>query len=326
MDVDDITVEEVLFEAPEAFAYQIAKLGTLAQARAAEWNLSEPFATVAVRLVARGSAMAVQIRRIAGTDSVPVTVPVVAGMVPGMVAPPVKASEAASTAPEQSKSQILAICVIDLQYRPGSGQEPQNKLQYWADETNDSSRYFRLRVRRKGGTTLLGLGFRDRAVASAFRSALHGHVTRCTRHATPLDLPDEAEALGLAAAHTAAESDRCTPGADPKASAASLGFRLKDNERLIVRLAKSPATGGAKKQHSAGTSRLGPPRSAAAISCSSGLSPLTSETAVGVESPATLAAPASTDEESASTIHDPSTDEAITGADGDDDDEFGAFA
>jgi hypothetical protein len=314
---DEAPTEEVLFEAPEAFAYQIAKLGTLAQARAAEWGLADPFATVGVRLVSRGTAMAVQMLQLAASGTPPVLAPVAAGMIPGMATPP-KAQHSAASAesPPPAKRSILAICVVDLQYGPDASTNAHNKLQFWIEETNDSSRYFRLRVRRKSGTTLLGLGFRDRSVASAFRSALHSHITRCKRHATPLDLPDAAAVLGKPSA--AAGMDATESAA---ASSAAGSFRLGVDERVTVRTAKSPAaatgTGtaaaaagsGRKKPGHSPSARLGAPRSASGSSHS--LKPPRSAAKPGLNSEATAPVQA-----------EPKKDDH----DDDDDDDFGDFA
>jgi len=222
--------EEVLFRDDGAFLYSIASLDELSQRRAAAWGLDKPASTAAVKMVARGSALAIQVLRTGADAPAAPSAPASAGMVPGAASQPVQVQRAAAAGPA-----LLAICVVDLPYGDESkAGDPRAKLEWFVERSMDSSRFFALRVRRGSSLARLGLGFGDRSRAYAFYEAITEHVSRWSRSSATAGAPDMSEAEAEAAAEAASQAAK----ADLEATVGSL--TLSEGTPLRVSLGGRP--------------------------------------------------------------------------------------
>ncbi len=267
------TDDDTLFSAGEAFLYTLTGLDEASIHRAAAWGLDKPAATARVVVVARGTALAVQVLSVDDTQAARTAPGGPAGLVPGERAasgpPSASAPAPAPGAPSAPKagSKLLAIAVADLPYgdeaRARSG-DPTARLEWFVDKANDSSRYFVLRVRRGSATARVGLGFRERHIAYAFQEAINDHVARCERHAGGAAAAIDAGATEAEAEAAATEAAaRAMEALEKEVGGVSLteGATIHLNVGSAAKRA-SPGRRPARRAEAGGPPRLGAPRSA----------------------------------------------------------------
>jgi hypothetical protein len=150
---------------------------------------------------------------------------------------------------------LVAICVMD------EAEVEEHPLDHWVDPVIDSSRYFRLRIRRAaGGTTMLGVGFRERNAAFLFRETLSEHYNRAKRLRSIVPPSSTAPA----------EEEFVT----------SDEFSLKEGATLKLQVSSLAHPPRVKPSHSPG---LAAPRSAAAVA-----EPVTTTTTTTTTIPTTV--------------------------------------
>lgn len=144
---------------PEVFTYRVPPLTSNAAGyRAEQWNLEAPFSTGPMAVFSKGEVILIKI-----------------------------------SAPGRG---LIAQVTIQLDLDRLSS--PEAKLDYWVEQTKDSSRYFVLRMvdQKTKKKALLGVGFRERAAAFEFQEALIHHFNRVKRWRGIKEKPEAEETGG----------------------------------------------------------------------------------------------------------------------------------
>ncbi|KAH9259432.1 hypothetical protein BASA81_002475 [Batrachochytrium salamandrivorans] len=140
----------------EVFTYRVPPLTSNAAGyRAEQWNLEAPFSTGPMAVFSKGEVILIKISS------------------PGR--------------------GLIAQVTIQLDLDRLSS--PEAKLDYWVEQTKDSSRYFVLRMvdQKTKKKALLGVGFRERAAAFEFQEALIHHFNRVKRWRGIKEKPEAGE-------------------------------------------------------------------------------------------------------------------------------------
>lgn len=109
---------------------------------------------------------------------------------------------------------------------------PASKLDYWIEQTKDSSRYFVLRMvdQKTKKKALLGVGFRDRAPAFEFQEALIHHFNRVKRwRGIKEKEEDEEEEIAAPESADAVDHDEHSRSTTPKTTVGALSAPIKLN-------------------------------------------------------------------------------------------------